>query len=442
MDQRQVPRWRSDAFLLKVLCLCVLALVGFAIYWQLGPDEAPVASLSSLPTATPQPVVSVPPAVPPRVGAIKKGDTLGGVLEGLGLEGGAARSAVDAMSPYVDPRKVRVGDLYEAGFDSSSQLASFEMRVPGRGRVRLARLEGGWDTEWIPVVERIDLRVVRGVVEGAFESAVESAGGPAELAYAVADVLQWDLDFSRDLRAGDRFEVVYEELYHDGEFSRIGAVLGLRFNNRGQLYEAHRFGRGDYYDAEGRPLEKMFLRSPLRFSRITSRFSLNRRHPILHVNRPHWGVDYGAPTGTPVMVTAGGTVTFAGWERGGGKVVKVRHPGGYLTNYLHLSGYAGGIRPGRTVRQGEVIGYVGATGLATAPHLDYRVSLNGRWIDPLSLKSVPGAPLSSAELVAFRAYRNALRGSFDSGELPLLDRSAPQVAQTPAPPSVATARRR
>ncbi len=173
-------------------------------------------------------------------------------------------------------------------------------------------------------------------------------------------------------------------------FHGLGRVLALRYLQPRRTLEVFHYGDGDaYYDADGRPLEKMFLRAPLPYSRVTSPFSARRFHPVLKIARPHYGVDYGAPVGTPVRVTANGTVVSAGWDGGGGKTVKVRHANGFLTAYLHLSRFASGISAGARVSQGEVIAYVGATGLATGPHLDYRVQQNGRWIDPLSLKSVP-----------------------------------------------------
>jgi murein DD-endopeptidase MepM/ murein hydrolase activator NlpD len=271
--------------------------------------------------------------------------------------------------------------------------------------------------------------VVKGQLSSSLEEAIERSGAPVLLAYAMADVLQWDLDFNRDLRVGDRFEILFEEVWVDGAYQAVGGIVALSYDNRGRTFEAYRFGEdGGYYDGDGRPLKKMFLRSPLRFSRITSRFSHRRFHPVLKTYRPHWGVDYGAPVGTPVHATANGTVSFAGWDGGGGKTVKIRHPGGILTAYLHLSRFAAGIRPGSLIRQGEVVGYVGATGLATGPHLDYRVNRDGRWIDPLSLGSVPARPLEAAEMAAFRAWRTAQRASLEAGA-PLT--VAPEAAALP-----------
>jgi len=230
----------------------------------------------------------------------------------------------------------------------------------------------------------------------------------------MAEVLQWDLDFNRDLRTGDRFEVFYEEVYLDGEFHDLGRILALVYDNAGRRLEAYRYGDG-YYDAEGRPLQKLFLRSPMRFTRVTSRFSRHRFHPILKTQRPHYGVDYGAPRGTPARVTANGVVTFVGRNGGAGNMVRVRHPNGFETSYLHLSGYGPGVRRGARVSQGDTIGYVGATGLATAPHLDYRVKKDGRWVDPLTLQAEPAAPIPPGELESFLAERDRLRRELDRG---------------------------
>ena len=198
----------------------------------------------------------------------------------------------------------------------------------------------------------------------------------------------------------------------DGEFYGWGTVFATRFINDGRTLDAVVYpddsGRLGYYDLEGQPLRKQFLRSPLKFSRVTSRFSMSRFHPVLRRRMPHYGVDYGAPTGTPVHVTADGTVTLAARNGGGGNMVTVRHTNGYVTNYLHLSRYGKGIRRGTRVSQGQVIGYVGSTGLSTGPHLDYRVTLNGKWINPLAISSPAVKPLSEDRLQRFLAHALAV----------------------------------
>jgi murein DD-endopeptidase MepM/ murein hydrolase activator NlpD len=363
---------------------------------------------------------------------LMRGETVTQVFEKLGLQGTEAREATNALSERLNLRRLKAGNQYSAFFNPDSSLASFALTLDGSGRVEMsrndrgargdrdARGDRGWNVDWQPFERTVRMRGLRGTLDGSFDTSIRRAGGPTGLAYRMADVLQWDLDFTRDLKRGDRFEILYEEVLLEGQPHAVGSIYALVYENQGRRHEAYRFGdSGTYYDGEGRPLKKMFLRSPLRYSsRITSAFSLRRFHPVLKAYRPHWGVDYGAPVGTPAQVTANGVVTFAGWDRGGGNVVKVRHAGGYVTAYLHLSRFAAGIRPGARVRQGDILAYTGATGLASGPHLDYRVQHNGVWIDPLTLKSVRDEPIPSAQLAAFRTWRNGVLAGLQTGKLP------------------------
>ncbi len=363
----------------------------------------------------------------PRPFNIRSGQTLGGLLQELGLDAPAAFAAAASLTDHVDPRRIRAGEAGVAYFDPAGELAVLRLELSGKGQAELERRGPGWTSSWRDSVRQTRVRRIEGELEDFLEGAIVRAGGRPPLAYAMSEVLQWDLDFNRDLRVDDRFRTLHEEIYLDGEFYDLGRVLALVYENQGRVLEAYRYGDG-YYDADGRPLRKMFLRSPLRFTRVTSRFSHRRFHPILKVHRPHYGVDYGAPRGTPVRVTGGGVVTFAGRSGGAGKMVKVRHPNGFLTAYLHLSGYGPGVRQGRRVAQGDTIGYVGSTGLSTAPHLDYRVQKDGRWIDPLKLKSLPAKPIPAAEMADFVAERDRLQGELENP--PAADRTAVVAAWT------------
>jgi murein DD-endopeptidase MepM/ murein hydrolase activator NlpD len=223
------------------------------------------------------------------------------------------------------------------------------------------------------------------------------------------------VDFHRDLRRGDRFSVVYEALAADGEFVGFGRVLSAEFVNQGNVFRAVYFrdaqGRSGYYTPDGRNVRKAFLRSPIEFSRVTSGFSNSRFHPVLKTWRAHKGIDYGAPTSTRVRATADGYVTFAGSKGGYGNVVTVRHPNGYTTLYAHLSGIAQGMHQGRRVIQGEVVGFVGSTGLATGPHLHYEFLVNGVHQNPMRLAMPPGPPITAQ-----------LRSEFEEAARPLLAR--------------------
>lgn len=346
---------------------------------------------------------------------LERGDTVGGVLQNLGLAPADASAATRALGEYLDLRRVRAGQRFAVLVGPDERPTSLRFDLEGQGRVLIDRGDDGWSSAWEPFVRTVRTRSVSGSLDASLEAAVRAAGADPRVTLRMADALQWDLDFNRDLQTGDTFEVLYEEVYLDGRFYAPGSVLALTYDNAGRRHEAYRYGDG-YYDAEGRPLKKMFLRSPLAYSRVTSRFSHRRFHPVLKTYRPHYGVDYGAAIGTPVRVTASGVVVSAGWSGGGGNTVKVRHPNGYLTAYLHLSRFAKGVGPGRRVRQGDVIAYTGNTGLSSGPHLDYRVQVNGRWIDPLSLKNVPAEPIAESERPAFVAWRDACRESLASGE--------------------------
>jgi len=420
-----MPRMVKPPLSLRLCLPIVLAAAAFVLQWQTAAverDAARAAEIAPAPRFDPRRAHLAPPGETPIVVSssdvpvaieVRRGQTLGGLLAELELAPREASAAVAALSGSFDVRKLRAGTTLLAYRGPDGRLVRLRLDRDG-GWVELARGDGGWQSRWHPYEQRVDVRAVAGTVEGNLEQAMRRAGGEPLVAYRMADVLAWDLDFTRDLRRGDRFAVLYEEIFLDGMDAGPGQVLALTYDNRGRRYEAYRFD-GSYYDGDGRPLKKMFLRSPLRFSRVTSRFSHRRFHPILKIHRPHYGVDYGAPAGTPVRVTANGTVISAGRSGQAGNMVKVRHPNGYVTAYLHLSRFARGIRRGARVEQGQVIGYVGATGLATAPHLDYRVQKNGRWIDPLSIRPTPAEPIPAHRREAFFAYRDALRASLESG---------------------------
>jgi murein DD-endopeptidase MepM/ murein hydrolase activator NlpD len=349
-----------------------------------------------------------------------RGESLGGILGELGLAPRDRQLISTALASHVELRRLKPGLRVSALLDAGVRPAALRLEVPGKGRLQLAATHGDWQGDWQPAVESVELRRAQVEIRSSVAEALADAGAPVEVAYRAADVLRWDVDFTRDLRQGDRMQVLYEQILIDGAPSGVGDVLAVALDNRGRLLEAYRYGDGGYYDAGGAPLRKMFLRSPIAFStRITSAFSRRRFHPVLKEFRPHWGVDIGAPSGTPVHVTADGVVLSAGWDGGGGRTVKVRHPSGYVTCYLHLSRFAKGITRGDRVRQGEVVGFVGQSGLATGPHLDYRVQYLRRWVDPMSLKTVPSPPLSRREMVTFAAWREQLRVALRTGVMPL-----------------------
>ncbi len=238
-----------------------------------------------------------------------------------------------------------------------------------------------------------------------YESAVEAGVNP-EIVMDLTDIFGWDVNFFTDIQAGDSYTVLYERYSIEGEPRGVGRVVAARFvlSSRERLAIYYDDGKGHqgYYDEHGKPIRKLFLKAPLNYRRISSGFSHSRIHPVFHVRKPHLGVDYAAPTGTPVVALGQGKVTRCGWVRGYGKTITIKHPSGYVTNYGHLSRFAKGIKAGRRVDQGDVIGYVGSTGITTGPHLDFRVQHNGKYINPLKLKPVNGPKLSGNALAGFR----------------------------------------
>jgi murein DD-endopeptidase MepM/ murein hydrolase activator NlpD len=225
------------------------------------------------------------------------------------------------------------------------------------------------------------------------------------LALKLSDIYAWDIDFSSDIRSGDSVRIIVEELWVGEVFKGYGDILAAEFVNNGKIHEAYRYetdGYVDYYDRTGKSLKKALLRSPLKFKYISSRFSKKRFHPKLRIHRPHLGVDYAAETGTPVSSAGSGTVLFSGYKGQNGRMVKIKHRGGYITYYGHLSKIPKKIRKGVKVSQGDIIGYVGSTGLATGPHLDYRIKFNGRFVDPLKIKLPRGTSVPKKLMADFR----------------------------------------
>jgi len=343
-----------------------------------------------------------------RQDVLRSGETLGELAVRIGLPASEAVDWLSAARRVLDPHSLPVGLVAEAVMDVHGSVEALRLTPDWRATIVVERSGGGIVArkEARPV-ER-DLVVVDGTVQSSLFDAMSATGESESLALELADLFQWDIDFHREVRAGDTFALLVERVRSEGATVAYGPVVAATYTNRGKRYTAVRYAFGgakdSYYDEHGSPLRKQFLRAPLRFSRLTSRFSASRMHPILGRRLPHWGVDYAAPIGTPVMATADGVVTFAGWRGGGGRTVEIRHAGAYLTTYLHLSRFASGIGPGVRVSQGQVVGYVGTTGMSTGPHLDYRVTQNGRYRNPLGVGRDPAPPLPKTELPRFTGW--------------------------------------
>jgi len=250
-----------------------------------------------------------------------------------------------------------------------------------------------------------------GIITSSLWNAMKASNISPLLAVQLSDIYAWTIDFFA-IQKGDQFTVIYDEDFVNGESIGLGKIYSASFSQGGVVFYAIRFAQDDevsYFDQKGNSLRKSFLKAPLKFSHISSRFSNNRMHPILRIVRPHHGVDYAAATGTPVYTIGDGTITQKSYQAtGGGNMVKIRHNSVYETSYMHLSKYAAGLKVGARVRQGEVIGYVGATGLASGPHLDFRVYMGGSPVDPLTIKSPPAEPVKPQHLPRFNQLRDSV----------------------------------
>ena len=389
----------------RVVALALLVgAVGLVTHLTVGPTT-PSSAASSLPH-DPLVVTPVPPAPQPVWTTVSSGDTIESVTRRLAADDWYQWR--DALVGALDPRALGLGTDFEGRCSPSGRLEHLQVRLDQRRELVLDRV--GDQIHLVEHVRPLSSQLIRvtGRISSSLFGAIQAAGEHPELAVRFADIFQWDIDFFRDLRVDDAFVALVDKQTIDDQFYTYGQIYAARFVNRGRSLTAILYrgpdGTPGYYDLDGAPLRKQFLRSPLKFSRITSRFNLNRFHPILKRRRPHYGVDYGAPVGTPVHATAAGTVDFVGRNGGAGNMVRLRHPNGYQTNYLHLSRYGAGVRRGARVSQGQVVGYVGSTGLSTGPHLDYRIRHNGSWINPLSLSSPPAEPLPEKTRRRFLAH--------------------------------------
>jgi murein DD-endopeptidase MepM/ murein hydrolase activator NlpD len=400
-----------------LLVLAVEACAAATLYRAGWLSPAPPGSL---PAPAPLPVIIAEPPLPTapsvRVTAldIRRGDTLVGALERQGMQRDASAGIASALAASgANLKKLSPGHTLDVTWTLDGRPLALRYEPNPWLGFAVIPADGGWRVERAETRPDVRVDVVAGEVSRSLFEAVEQAGGAAQLAIDLAKIFESDFDFTADTRSGDRFRLLVEKRFANERFVDFGRILVAQYVSDGRVLTGVGFareseGRYAFYDPEGRSLRKSFLKSPLEFTRITSGFTYARPHPILGGVRPHLAIDYGAPLGTPVRAVADGRVGAAGWAGGNGISVTLTHRSGYSTMYNHLSGLGAGIRPGSRVTQRQVIGYVGATGLATGPHLDYRVSKNGQFVNPLGEKFIPGEPIGGAERGAFVARAREL----------------------------------
>ena len=351
---------------------------------------------------------------------IERGEHFASILSNLGFTPTQSEKITGAISSYLSPSRLQIGNTYSA-ITEQDTASTIRYLVFEKNRTDFAVVEIQPDT----VLAYEDARPVtlkreyaEGVITSSMWNAIVGAGAPALLALKLSDVYAWQIDFF-DVKEGDSFRVMYDVAYiNDTSMVDVANIEGAVFTHRGEKYRAIPFQQDsvrEYFDESGNSLRKEFLKAPLDFIRISSRFSNARFHPILKRYRPHHGVDYAAPTGTPVKTIGDGVVIERAYQGGGaGNYVKVRHNSIYTTTYMHLSRFASGIQKGATVKQGQVIGYVGSTGLSTGPHLDFRVHKNNQPVNPLTIDSPPCEPVKPELLDSFRLVQEQVLTELDS----------------------------
>ena len=350
-------------------------------------------------------------------GTFEKGDTVSKVLENAGGQG--VHQYVSAARQVFSMRSFREGQPYVVVTDKETgQVKRFEYEIDSRRRLVVEGTESP-AARVEPIEYVVLLASVEGTINDNLFQAVADIGENPQMALKLADLFGSEVNFIRDLQPGDSFSVLVEKRYRDSEYKGYGRILAAHFTNKGKTYEAYLFRdgsqRAEYYNRKGENLRKTLLQAPLAFTRISSRFTNSRLHPILNYRRAHHGVDYAAPTGTPVKAVGDGLVTQRGWAGGYGNQIIVKHVAGLESMYAHLSGYARGLAKGQRVRQGQVIGFVGSTGLATGPHLDFRLRQNGKFIDPTKAINPRGEPVARKAMAEFEKIM-ALELAYLKGE--------------------------
>lgn len=371
--------------------LCVYAAVKAAdIYSGLPIREAAAVDSPLAPMKVARPAA---PVVTVNDHLVRGGDTLYGILREAGLSEASILAVGSSRVGGVSPSRLVAGRRYRL-ISQDGEVTEYQYEPDDRRILKILLAEEPPRVEVVPIPYQVKTVVLSGTIEESLFATVEEIGEHPSLALEIADIFAWQVDFFRDLRKGDTFRVVVDKYFRDGDFVKYGNISAARFINRGQSFQAFSFqagnGRTDYFDDKGGSLRKQFLKAPLRFRRISSGFTRRRLHPVTGRVQPHYGVDYAAPPGTPVMAIGDGKVIVRKRDAVNGKWLKIRHNSVYSTAYLHLKGFASGIKPGRRVRQGQVIGYVGSTGRATGPHLHFAMYRNGKYTDPRRI-NVPRA---------------------------------------------------
>lgn len=392
-----------------LLALATLPFLGVVAAFGIAPDTV----TENIPQETIVETLALPETTPTDSGTfdfwreerIGRGDTLPGLLSRLGVNASDTREFLTAVREAKSLAHLVPGRSVMARVTTGGQLVLFRYLASDENLVTVSRAEGAFKAQQQQIALETRMIMRSGKIQGSLFGATDAADVPDRIASEMAEVFSGDIDFHKDLRRGDHFSMVYEAMYFDGQLIKTGRLMAAEFVNQGKSYRAIQFkdaqGREGYFTPDGQSLKRAFLKSPMPFTRISSGFSNARYHPILKEWRAHKGIDYAAPTGTPVRAIADSVVSFAGRQGGYGNLILLNHQGPYSTAYGHLSRFAKGIKRGGRISQGQIIGYVGSTGLATGPHLHYEFRVNGVQKNPLALKLPTSYPLDSRARAQF-----------------------------------------
>ena len=399
-------------FLATVVFFCVvLTIITPSSQSPVTHDLSPAATANAS-----VPAKSVLPTFKEIHGELLQGDTFSISLQRLGLPDLVVQQILVNMKECLDFRRLRPGDRYSVAIDENNNLLYCNYESGPLDVYNLKRTGLGFVAEKLSIPVECRTERISGVISSSLFAAFSRFQVDSALIYSFADIFSSRIDFNTETRKGDRFSLLFEKYYKAGKFIGYGRILMARYQqSNGTVLEGFRYGDqdgfgGSFYSRSGEDLGSAFLRSPVPVGRVSSRFTLRRLHPVLGVVRPHLGVDLAAPVGTPIMTTADGKVEFVGYKGGFGKQIIIRHANGYRTYYGHLSRFKPGMKNGKLVKQKEIIGYVGSTGMSTGPHLDYRLSQNSVFLNPFSIKFKPKSRITKVEMPTFTEQIEHLAG--------------------------------
>ncbi len=416
----KIFKWRRQVWFVGVALISIF-LVGASHYFEGKPiqtiqspqvDEIEFRPLEVKPIQVPEPELKEPEIVEPVYrlieGKIARNQSLSDLMGDHGIPLKTVLEMVKQTRPTYNLRRLRPGHPYSIKLNSDDQLVAFSYQIEKERELLIERKDAEFVSRFIVPEYEIRMGTLVGTIQKNLITTVLQAGGSYQTAIDLEEIFAWQINFFKDLRVGDSFKVLVEKKFLDQEFVDFGKIRAVTFQNRGKslsaVYYKPEGEHGGYYSSDGRPLKKQFLKSPLKYTRITSRFTHSRFHPIYKKHLAHRAVDYAAPRGTPIYAISDGEVINVSRSSRSGKHIKLKHSNGYVSSYSHMSRYAAKMSRGKKVQQGQVIGYVGATGAATGPHLCFHLRKNGKSINPLTFQSPGGPDLQEKNQKAFHLF--------------------------------------